>query len=201
MRIADPVQQAERREQILDAALKAFATNGFHRTSMTEIAAVARMSAGNLYRYFPSKDDIIAALADRERRDTNRFFETLAAAPDLVDGLILALSVASDAQSRSKYVVDLEIAAELARNPSFVEPYVKLEDEAIAGLAHALASAQAKGQVEPSLDPDAAARMLIAISYALPSMTLRGQTARHKAVEDEMARLIENYLRPRTSAR
>ena len=56
MRVADPDQQAEQRERILDAAIKAFARHGFHKASMTDIAAAAEMSAGNLYRYFTSKE-------------------------------------------------------------------------------------------------------------------------------------------------
>ena len=40
---------------------------GFHRTTMQDVAAEAGMSPGNLYRYFPSKDAIVAGLAERDR--------------------------------------------------------------------------------------------------------------------------------------
>jgi AcrR family transcriptional regulator len=54
-----------RREQILDAAQRRFLRNGFHATSMQDVLTEAGLSAGAVYRYFRSKDEIIAAIADR----------------------------------------------------------------------------------------------------------------------------------------
>ncbi|MCM6773633.1 TetR/AcrR family transcriptional regulator [Nocardia sp. CDC159] len=52
-----------RRQQILDAALECFARKGFHATSMQDVFTEAGLSAGAVYRYFKSKDELIAALA------------------------------------------------------------------------------------------------------------------------------------------
>ncbi|MEV6322389.1 TetR/AcrR family transcriptional regulator [Nocardia sp. NPDC051787] len=52
-----------RRQQILDAARKCFASKGFHETSMQDVFAESGLSAGAVYRYFKSKDELIAALA------------------------------------------------------------------------------------------------------------------------------------------
>ncbi|MBH0777256.1 TetR/AcrR family transcriptional regulator [Nocardia bovistercoris] len=52
-----------RRRQILDAARLCFARKGFHDTSMQDVFAESGLSAGAVYRYFKSKDDIVAALA------------------------------------------------------------------------------------------------------------------------------------------
>ena len=54
-----------RRNQILDAAARRFAANGFHSTSMQDILAESELSAGAVYRYFSGKEDIIAAIAER----------------------------------------------------------------------------------------------------------------------------------------
>jgi AcrR family transcriptional regulator len=51
-----------RRRQILDAARRTFVGNGFHTTSMQDILREANLSAGAVYRYFKSKDEIIAAI-------------------------------------------------------------------------------------------------------------------------------------------
>ena len=55
----------ERREQILSAALKAFATRGFAATKIGDIAARADMSHGLVYHYFKSKEEIFYALLKR----------------------------------------------------------------------------------------------------------------------------------------
>ena len=51
-----------RREQILIAAWKCFSRNGFHSTSMADVIAEAGLSAGAVYLYFRSKDEIIVAV-------------------------------------------------------------------------------------------------------------------------------------------
>jgi len=54
LKIAD--KKALKRESILQAALHLFATQGFHRTTIPDIAKKLKMSVGNLYNYFASKD-------------------------------------------------------------------------------------------------------------------------------------------------
>ncbi|MEV0435113.1 TetR/AcrR family transcriptional regulator [Nocardia sp. NPDC050413] len=54
-----------RRQQILDAAQLCFARKGFHETSMQDVFTESGMSAGAVYRYFASKDQIIWALVAR----------------------------------------------------------------------------------------------------------------------------------------
>jgi AcrR family transcriptional regulator len=50
------------RARILDAARAVFARDGFVESRMGDIAIAARLSAGGLYRYFMSKEDVFAAL-------------------------------------------------------------------------------------------------------------------------------------------
>ena len=57
--------RAQRREQILIAAWKCFARNGFHSTSMADVIAEAGLSAGAVYLYFKSKEEIILAVASQ----------------------------------------------------------------------------------------------------------------------------------------
>ncbi|MGW2402537.1 TetR/AcrR family transcriptional regulator [Kitasatospora sp. NPDC001664] len=52
-----------RRRQILDGAVRCFSRNGFHATSMQDVLRESGLSAGAVYRYFASKDDIIRAIA------------------------------------------------------------------------------------------------------------------------------------------
>ena len=46
----------ERRQEILDTALKLFWEKGYEKTSMTEIAQAMQVAQGLCYRYFPSKE-------------------------------------------------------------------------------------------------------------------------------------------------
>jgi len=60
------VLKAEVRERILGAALAAFAQNGFAAATMSEIARRADMAVANLYRYYPSKDELFDAAVPPE---------------------------------------------------------------------------------------------------------------------------------------
>ena len=54
MKIAE--KKALKRESIIQTALQLFATQGFHKTTIPDIAGKLKMSVGNLYNYFSSKD-------------------------------------------------------------------------------------------------------------------------------------------------
>jgi len=50
-----------KREMILHAAIACFARDGFHKTTMSDIAEMAGVSDGLAYRYFSGKDEIVQA--------------------------------------------------------------------------------------------------------------------------------------------
>ncbi len=52
------------REALLQAALRRFVRQGYHGTSMRQIARDAGMALGNIYNYFPSKEALFAAVLD-----------------------------------------------------------------------------------------------------------------------------------------
>lgn len=54
----------EVRERIVAAAEEVFAADGFAPAKMADIAEVAGISAGNLYRYFAGKDELFHAVVD-----------------------------------------------------------------------------------------------------------------------------------------
>src|SRR5215468_4649048 len=59
------LRRAERREQILTAAARAFARAGFAATSLDDVAAEAGITRVILYRHFESKADLYRAVLDR----------------------------------------------------------------------------------------------------------------------------------------
>jgi len=59
-------EQQRRRKQIIDASLHLFLENGFHETSMREIAKAAGMGKSTLYDYFKSKDEILISYFENE---------------------------------------------------------------------------------------------------------------------------------------
>ena len=53
---------ADKRRQILDAAIRVFARQGFHATRVSDIADEAGVAYGLVYHYFRSKDEVLNEL-------------------------------------------------------------------------------------------------------------------------------------------
>jgi AcrR family transcriptional regulator len=70
------------RDRILEAALLAMGRVGLRRLTMGDVSEVAGLSRGTVYRYFPTKDQLLSVVAEYER---DRFAEglraSMAAAP------------------------------------------------------------------------------------------------------------------------
>ena len=69
----------QRREEIFEAALGCFNSNGYYQTSIDEIAAQAGISKGGIYHHFKSKKELVIELF---RNRVNRYFEYLTAELD-----------------------------------------------------------------------------------------------------------------------
>jgi AcrR family transcriptional regulator len=59
------LRRAERREQIIDAATRAFARAGYAATGLDDVAAEAGITRAILYRHFDSKAGMYRAVLDR----------------------------------------------------------------------------------------------------------------------------------------
>lgn len=72
------------KKKVLTTALKLFANNGFHATTTAKIAKQAGVSEGTIYKYFSSKDDLLAKLLQPILIEIkNNFFSNLDYKTDL----------------------------------------------------------------------------------------------------------------------
>src|SRR4051812_35699377 len=77
----------DRPTQILNAAIVCFAQRGFHQTSMHDISTEAGISVGLIYRYFENKEAVIAAMADRYKKEIHDLLDRASHAPSLLESL------------------------------------------------------------------------------------------------------------------
>lgn len=73
---------ADRSSEILQSLRAVFAEKGFDGASMQDLARAAGISVGNFYRYFPSKDAIIAGIAGQELAALEGDFSAIREAAD-----------------------------------------------------------------------------------------------------------------------
>jgi len=164
---------AARRQQILDAARICFTRNGFHQTSMQDVIKQANLSVGAVYRYFPSKTELIAALAGTVIDQIAGTFAGMATEdppPTLATAMQRAVDIASEHTGPDGLLrLALQIWAEAQRDPSlaaFVESVYLRIRESIIMLAK---RAQATGELPADVDPVAIGSVLFALmpGYAM----------------------------------
>ena len=150
--------------EILKAATRCFRKTGFHQTSMQEICTEIGLGPGAVYRYFSSKDSIIEAMADEERRQARAILQDLQLADHLPDALAgVALAFAERYAAASDAGLMTEVYAEGLRNKRVGNVIKKTETNWVSGLADVLRVAQARGHVDPTLDAHHTALLLTAL--------------------------------------
>lgn len=160
---ANTQRQSDRRTEILDAAERCFARSGFHQASMQDICGEAGMSPGNLYRYFPSKEALIAGISERNRAEAVASFAMVDEAPSFFDGLAgLARHHLVD-RSDAEVGLCAEIMAESRRNPEIARLYHDIENDIKARMAAMLRRAVERGEIRADLDIDAAVTVLMVL--------------------------------------
>jgi AcrR family transcriptional regulator len=68
--------------EILTSIRSVFEQKGFDGASMQDLARAAEMSVGNFYRYFASKDAIIAAMVEHDLREVAETFREIRSSAD-----------------------------------------------------------------------------------------------------------------------
>jgi TetR/AcrR family transcriptional repressor of uid operon len=164
LRQASAQLRSDRRSEILDAAQRCFARTGFHQTSMQQVCAEAGMSPGSVYRYFPSKEAIIAGITERDRAEvaarlasaqfTKDFFTTF-------EALARHYFVERNADEVG---ICAEIMSESRRNPTIAKIMEDCDTDVKGRLVTMLRSAQARGDISRDADIGAAVDMLMVIA-------------------------------------
>ncbi|MFM9975379.1 MAG: TetR/AcrR family transcriptional regulator [Beijerinckiaceae bacterium] len=161
-----PAQQ-ERKNRILDAAERCFVCNGFHKSTMQDVAAECSMSPGNLYRYFPSKDAIVAGLTERDRDQFNRDFISLVDNPEPANAFIALGRRHLVEEPRSKAIMMMEIWAESCRNPRMAEISAEMDRSITECMTNFISHWRMTEKTEGTGSPSEVALLIIALADGL----------------------------------
>lgn len=123
-------------EAILDAAAQLFQALGYNATTTNRVAERAGVSVGSFYQYFPDKDAVLLALAERHLREAaaalNATFERLERdRPDLDGTLALLIDAAVNLHERDPAMHRL-LFDQAPRTPESVR-YLRGLEEMLAG--------------------------------------------------------------------
>jgi TetR/AcrR family transcriptional repressor of uid operon len=196
-RKVDPEKYEQRRLQILEAALRCFARDGFHSTSTARICSEAGISAGNLFHYFESKDAIIEAIVAEEVRTRSELFSRLQHEADVVESLVIMFRTMMSLTSDASYSrISMEVFAEALRNPRIAEILAAdsraLKHEVLA----LLEKGRTSGQIDGTLDLDKVAVWIMALVDGAAARAALDDSFRADDQIQIFRILISRFLRP-----
>ena len=155
------------RERILDAALTCFAREGFHAATMQDIVTESGLSPGAIYGYFKGKTEVVMAIAsERHAMERQRMQQALSAGDldtslaRLVEGFVLGLRDPLEKRWRKLAV---QLWAESLSNPRLKREALAGVNQAVEILSPMIRKAQREGRWPRHLDPEAAARVMVAV--------------------------------------
>jgi len=197
MRTVDHKLHEKRRLQILDAALKCFVKHGFHQASMKQICDAAKMSPGNLYRYFKSKDEIILAASDFESEWILKAMHKLKSSKNLSRALTkLMVSIIKSESSPDSSKLLLEIYAESARNPVLMKKFIENDQRDRKALADLILMAQKDGRASPMIDPNQIAEAIVALVDGFTTRPALDPDFKLRRAEKTIRNIVDNLLAP-----
>jgi TetR/AcrR family transcriptional repressor of uid operon len=163
-RTSDPDLAERRRRQIAEAALTCFRKRGFHQASMQEICAQAQISPGALYRYFPSKNHLIAAIAEDVQANVESAIAQAGAGGDIFAVLdAIGRSMIEEMFDPADGALVAEVMAEASRDLDLAARLAAINRQTQARLAALIGAAQTDGRLAASLSPQEAAVLMMAV--------------------------------------
>ncbi len=169
-RAVRPAGGGDKRDRILDAAVRVFAKKGFHATRVSEVARAAGVADGTIYLYFKSKDELLVSLFEHRVERLLAFLEK-------------ELPRAASATEKLKRIIELQLGllegerdlAEvvtviLRQSTKLMKEYAAPKFSAyLDAIARVVAEGQAAGELRAGVSPILAAR---AIFGALDAITM-----------------------------
>lgn len=156
-----------RRQQVLDAAYTCFARNGFHETTMQDIAGEAGVSYGVVYHYFDSKEDVIEATwqtrSDARMSRYERAQQKDTAPEILAEFLTLSMRRLDRPEYDQEMRLRVQLFGEALLSPRIGEKVRETWDDVFILLEDIIRRGQERGEINPELDGRSVARLYIAI--------------------------------------
>lgn len=195
----------QRRLQIMDAAMTCFARRGFHQATMQDISQAAGISVGLIYRYFQSKEDVIATMASEHMRELQRKLHEAKSIENLFEALehvVWCDQQEFEADVEASFVVDL--FAESARNPQVRGLVTQIQEAVLAGVTELIAGSPHARHLAAAVAPSQAAGLIFHTLHGLMFDEILNAGARTQAelrqLRTETLRRLWTLLFPTLSA-
>jgi AcrR family transcriptional regulator len=164
-----PEHKAERRAQILAAARTCFARSGFQKTTLQDVFSEAGLSAGCVYNYFQSKEQLMLAIAQERHDEERRCIAEASEADDPIAALRQVAKTFAEEyltdEALDKRRIALQTWSEAQINPIILASVREGLEGPRAQLSRLIRRAQASKRLTSELDADSIVYALIALFH------------------------------------
>ncbi|QKJ18914.1 TetR/AcrR family transcriptional regulator [Microbacterium hominis] len=169
-------KSAQRRKDIVAAAVEVFSESGFRDGSLRTVAERAGMTHAGMRHHFPTKVDLLEAVLQwREEESVQRARMTHPVGADVIRAWIDSVghNVAQPALVELEMVLSAEaISSDNPAHAYFNDLYRRAEQL----LERAFAHMASRGELRTEIDPGVAARLLFATTLGLQTLWLRNRS-------------------------
>ena len=187
---------AATRRRIMVGARACFSRHGYERTTNKDIAAAAGITAGAIYHYFPSKQDLFVAVwRDMQATVLEGFEAALEGRETLPEKVKAIMDVAADLHAK-----DRSLAAFVAFAPIEIQRHEELRreigDDALVMVRYFDKLVRdSRRDLAPGVDVESVVNLLVAVASGLSQFGAVTRTARaHRAAVENFKLLVDNEL-------
>lgn len=167
-----------RREDILVAATTVFSQKGSAAATMQDVAREAGLSVGALYRYFPGKDDLVAAVFEGIGQRTRQLFARAASGESSVAGMLSQAGSILEERlmqqlTREETILVLEAILAYSRSqPGTSTSSRQLQDQYVFLTEELFREAQRQGVLDSAVDAKGLATLFVSLMVGIHVMRL-----------------------------
>jgi TetR/AcrR family hemagglutinin/protease transcriptional regulator len=187
---------AERQDQILGCAIKAFASKGIDNATHADVAALAGVSVPTVFHYFST----IEVLQEQVLVEVRRF---------LLDGFVLTrmhlhkpsyqiieemLVDFRDAVKEHTEYIRIWLEWSGSSRGAIWDQYLSFYDDATKALKRLIMKGRRDNSISPSINAGDAARIILGMAHTIAHMSLSGSS--NKTVHSTIQALVLSYIQP-----
>jgi AcrR family transcriptional regulator len=182
---SERLSREQRREAILDAAGEVFTTKGYDATRMEDVARIAGIAKGLLYKHFPSKDALFDALVDRQGQ---RYVAELRELLDSTDVSATPQEATSRGLALWLHQFSTDRATFQLTDPGSHRAYDRLRDQMRAVIADGIRA------VDPAIAPGAEWLSAAAVQGAAEAVALAWRSRRDDVTEAQAHEVLSVFV-------
>ena len=187
-----------RKRQIVTAAWECFADKGYRETTIRDIARKLKLSTGIIYCHFQGKADILEAVQECGRTNTENMLAEIArekttreAVREIIRAVALQMPVAA---RRRNAKAAIHLWAEAIKKTSYRRIYLRQYKLVERAMSRIVSEGVKRGELRKEINPEAFAAYLLAVVFGLQVQSVLNDVPDPDRYSEDIAAFILDHL-------